>query len=147
MFARGEKNGARSGSGGQMPSIIAADVRIVGQFSSQGDVQIDGTVEGDVRAQTVTIGPTGAVTGEVVADSISISGALTGRARAKNVSLARTARVKGDIAHESLSIEVGARFEGQVERLDGAAKPAEGARINGNAAVLPPPKVATVKIA
>ncbi|MFN0043092.1 MAG: polymer-forming cytoskeletal protein [Alphaproteobacteria bacterium] len=147
MFARGEKNGARFGSGGQMPSIIAADVRIVGQFSSQGDVQIDGTVEGDVRAKTVTIGPTGAITGEVVADSISISGAVNGRLRAKNVSLARSARVKGDIAHESLSIEAGAQFEGQVERLDGVAMPAEGARINANATVSPPSTVAVVKVA
>jgi cytoskeletal protein CcmA (bactofilin family) len=125
MFAKADRNGARSGADRSMPSIIAADMRIVGQVTAQGDVQLDGTVEGDVRAEHLTVGASGVITGEITAESAQVSGTVTGRIRAKTVTLTRTARVKGDIAHESLSIEAGARFEGQVARLD-TAKTANG---------------------
>ncbi len=31
-----------------VPSIISADMKVVGNLHSSGDIQIDGTVEGDI---------------------------------------------------------------------------------------------------
>ncbi len=105
-----------------MPSIVSADMRIIGDVISQGETQIDGTVDGNVKSGTVTVGNAGTVNGEINADTVHVSGTVTGKIRAKTVTLAKTARLKGDIAHENLAIEAGAQFEGQVSRLDQADK-------------------------
>jgi cytoskeletal protein CcmA (bactofilin family) len=118
MFAKTEKPNGKAAAHGGMPSIVAADMRIKGQIETKGDAQIDGTVEGDVKVQHLVIGATGRIAGEVVAESVQVSGAVEGRIHARTVTLARTAKVTGDIAHESLAIEAGARFEGQVTRLE-----------------------------
>ena len=40
----------------QAPSILSSDLVITGSISSEGEVQLDGEVRGDVRAGTLTIG-------------------------------------------------------------------------------------------
>ncbi|MDG2043077.1 MAG: polymer-forming cytoskeletal protein, partial [Maricaulis sp.] len=46
------------------PSILSSDVVITGSINSEGEVQLDGSVEGDVRAGSLIIGEEAAVTGE-----------------------------------------------------------------------------------
>ncbi|MBI1338620.1 polymer-forming cytoskeletal protein [bacterium] len=98
-----------------VPSIISADVKIVGSVKSEGDIQIDGSIEGDVYAAVLTIGQQGSVQGKVVAETITVQGAVKGQIRGKKVQLATGAKVSGDIYHASLSIEPNAIFEGQVK--------------------------------
>jgi cytoskeletal protein CcmA (bactofilin family) len=90
----------------------------VGDLASKGEIQIDGTIEGDLRCQILVIGQTGVVTGEIIADTVRIHGTLTGQVRSRSVFLAATARVVGDISHESLAIEPGAFLEGHCGRID-----------------------------
>lgn len=97
------------------PSIISADVKMVGSITSQGDLDINGQVEGDVRASALTIGETGAVKGEVVAESVIVRGTVEGRIRGRKVQLCTGAKVRGDIFHASLAIEPNAIFEGAVK--------------------------------
>ncbi len=101
---------ARSG-----PSIISADVKMVGKIVSQGELDINGQIEGDVRASALTVGETGAIKGEVVAESVVIRGTVEGRIRARKVQLCTGAKVRGDIFHASLAIEPNAIFEGAVK--------------------------------
>ena len=97
------------------PSIISADVKITGKIVSQGELDINGQIEGDVRASALTVGETGAVKGEVVAESVVIRGTVEGRIRARKVQLCTGAKVRGDIFHASLAIEPNAIFEGAVK--------------------------------
>ncbi len=103
------------------PSILSTDFAVTGDVVSEGEIQIDGKVTGDIRCTMLTIGVTGCLTGQVFADYALIRGKVDGRIRAHNVTLARTARVVGDIIHESLMIEPGAFIEGRCERLDAVA--------------------------
>ena len=96
------------------PSLISADVTMKGEITSQGEIQVDGSIEGNLRAAALTIGTTGAVKGEVCADTVIIRGSVTGSVRGKKVQLCTDAKVDGDITHASLSIEPNAIFEGQV---------------------------------
>ena len=118
--------GSRSG-----PSLISADVKITGSIVSQGELQIDGHIEGDVRASALTIGNTGAVKGEIAAETVIVRGSVKGSVRGKKVQLCTGAKVEGDITHASLAIEPNAIFEGQVRHaqdpLAGAAAGASGA--------------------
>ena len=99
-----------------MPSIVSEGLHIAGNLFSDGDVQVDGRVEGDVQGRNITVGATGTVVGKIIADEAMISGAVSGEIRARAVVLTRTAKVASDITQESLSIETGAVFEGTCRR-------------------------------
>lgn len=99
-------------------SIICSDMVIIGSIRSEGALQIDGKIEGDVSAGDVTIGSTGMITGEVKAETLRIKGTVNGSIRSKKVELETGGKVKGDIIHAALIIQPEASFEGQVRRED-----------------------------
>ncbi len=99
------------------PSIISADLRIVGDLYCTGDIQIEGTVEGEITSRTATIGECAQVSGPIHADIIQIHGTIIGPVEGNTVTLSRTAKVNGDIAHKTLSVAAGALFQGHCCRL------------------------------
>ncbi|MEK9671559.1 MAG: polymer-forming cytoskeletal protein [Rhodospirillaceae bacterium] len=99
------------------PSIISADLRIIGDLTSEGEIQIDGTVDGDIRTKSLLVGETANIKGEIVADRVQVHGTINGQIKARSVTFARSARVIGDILHEDLAIENGAFLEGHCKRL------------------------------
>ncbi|MCF3596219.1 polymer-forming cytoskeletal protein [Rhodobacteraceae bacterium LMO-12] len=111
-------------------SVLSSDLHITGNLKTTGDIQVEGTVEGDIRAHLLTVGDGATVKGEVVADDVVVNGRIVGRVRGLKVRLTSTARVEGDIIHKTIAIESGAHFEGSVQRQDdpltkgGPAKPA-----------------------
>lgn len=99
-------------------SVLSADLTVVGNLRTTGDIQVEGTVEGDIRAHLLTVGETATIRGEIVADDIVVNGRVIGRVRGLKVRLTSTARVEGDIIHKTIAIESGAHFEGSVQRQD-----------------------------
>ena len=99
------------------PSIISVDLRIVGDMTSDGEIQIDGAVDGDIRTKTLLVGDTAHIKGEIVADTVNVHGTVTGQIKSRSVILAKTAHVIGDILHEDLAIETGAFLEGHCKRM------------------------------
>ena len=106
-----------------VPSVISSDMKIVGSVESQGDLQVDGTIEGDVNSRSASISESAIVRGSITADSVRVSGRVKGGLTAKSVILAASAKVEGDIVHQSISIEPGADFEGQCRRMPAVQKP------------------------
>lgn len=103
-----------------VPSIVSADLSVEGNLVSNGEVQVDGSVKGDIRCKALIVGVKGSVEGEVVAQTVRMHGAIKGMVRAKSVFLASTARMSGDVEHESLAIEPGAYMEGHCRRISDA---------------------------
>ena len=101
-----------------VPSILSTDLSVVGNLKTAGDIQIEGTVEGDIRAHMLIVAETATIRGEIVADDIVVNGRVIGRVRGLKVRLTSTARVEGDIIHKTIAIESGAHFEGSVQRQD-----------------------------
>ncbi len=99
-------------------SQLAADLVITGNIKTTGDIQIEGTVEGDIYAHLLTIGEGATVKGECIADDVVVNGRVVGRVRGLKVRLTSSARVEGDIVHKTIAIESGAHFEGSVQRQD-----------------------------
>jgi cytoskeletal protein CcmA (bactofilin family) len=97
-------------------------MRVAGDLKTEGDVQIDGVIDGDIESTNLTIGKTAVVNGEVVADSVRVWGKVNGRVRSKDVSLLETAEVRGDILHDTLEVQKGAYIEGTVKRQDAASQ-------------------------
>lgn len=104
----------RAGSGASGPSIISPDLTVQGSLVSLGDLHIEGSVDGDVKALNLMIGEHAMINGEVSAEDLTIRGRVQGSVRANKVKLAETAHIEGDIIHQSLAVEAGAHFEGQV---------------------------------
>jgi len=100
------------------PSILSSDLTIQGNLKTSGDIQVEGTVEGDIRAHLLTVGESATIKGEIVADDVVINGRIVGRVRGLKVRLTSTARVEGDIIHKTIAIESGAHFEGSVQRAE-----------------------------
>ena len=109
------------GAAGSAPSILSPDLKILGELKSDGAIQIDGTVKGDIKAHMLTVGEQGKIDGSIVAETVRIFGTVSGQVQAKTVHLDKSARVTADITHETLTIEAGAYFEGKVLPLKGAS--------------------------
>ena len=55
-----------SAAGTPIPSIISADLTILGDLISEGDVQVEGTVKGDIRSRSLTIGQSAKIAHDLV---------------------------------------------------------------------------------
>lgn len=100
------------------PSMLSSDLTIKGNLRTTGDIQVEGTVEGDIRAHLITVGESATIKGEIVADDVVVNGRVVGRIRGLKVRLTSNARVEGDIIHKTIAIESGAHFEGSVQRQE-----------------------------
>ncbi|NQV68324.1 MAG: polymer-forming cytoskeletal protein, partial [Rhodobacteraceae bacterium] len=65
----------------QKASVLSANLTVVGNLNTTGDVEVEGTIEGDIRAHLLTIGEGATIHGEVIADDIVINGHIIGRVR------------------------------------------------------------------
>lgn len=118
-------------------SQLSTDLHITGNLKTTGDIQIEGTVDGDIRAHLLTIGEGATVNGECIADDVVVNGRIVGTVRGLKVRLTSTARVEGDIIHKTIAIESGAHFEGSVQRQDDP--------LNGSKTAAPRPAAAAPK--
>ncbi|ADL01499.1 bactofilin family protein [Brevundimonas subvibrioides] len=95
-------------------STLSSDLQFEGHVSGAGDLQVDGSIKGDVRVGRLIVGETGAIEGNVTADYLEVRGRIVGGVSGKQVKLVSTAYVDGDITAEQLSIDIGAYFQGRV---------------------------------
>ena len=104
------------------PSIISSDLSINGNLTSGGDIQVDGTVEGDIVSKKLTVSSSATVRGAIECETVVIAGSVTGQIKARHVTLIKTARVIADVVQERLSIEPGAFFEGNCRHFPAEAE-------------------------
>jgi cytoskeletal protein CcmA (bactofilin family) len=105
--------------------VIGNDLTITGQglkIVSQGSLQVDGDIEGDVVGVEVVIGEQGKVAGTVSADRVIVRGTVLGVIRGSAVNLQSSCHVESDVHHLSLVIEQGAHFHGHSRRAKSEAE-------------------------
>jgi cytoskeletal protein CcmA (bactofilin family) len=89
-----------------------------GRIHGEGDLVIEGQVEGEVALRgDLTVAEGAELTSKTVeAQSVTIAGALEGDVNASGpVRLGSSARVRGDLRGSTVSIDEGARFSGRLE--------------------------------
>ena len=98
-------------------TTIAHGVKVEGDFSSQGDVVIEGEVHGKIAsAGTLTVGAKALIKADITADEAVISGVVEGNVRVKKQAvLHATARITGDLTAERVNMESGAALDGRVQ--------------------------------
>ena len=98
---------------GMTASLIAAGTRVDGGVSGDCQLQVDGTLYGDVAVTHLSVGEAGKIEGTSKADSVEVRGRVLGPICARQVTLLTGCSVEGDISHEQLIVEPGAIFEGR----------------------------------
>ena len=110
------KNKEKSSSTSQgLLNLIGPGTEIKGDLICEGDIRIDGRVDGTVRVgQRLVIGEGGVVNGNIKAGNAIIAGSVTGNINtAQTTVLHGKSSVKGDIHTSQIIIESGARFNGR----------------------------------
>ena len=126
MFNNSKKDNIMKTPGsskGIAPSLLSSDLTITGNLESEGDMQIDGTIDGDIKSFTLTVSESGVIRGTVDAEEVTIAGSVTGKIKARHVILVKGAKVIADLIQDRLSIEPGAFFEGNCRQYPDENEP------------------------
>ena len=94
-------------------SVLAQDLRITGEVTSTGTIEVLGEIEGNLTARGLVVGLEGKMTGTVSAESVEVKGKLDGRVATVHFSLRSSAEVAADVSYTTLVIESGAHIEGK----------------------------------
>jgi cytoskeletal protein CcmA (bactofilin family) len=133
----------RDSVGNEAETIIAASVKVEGDFVSQGNVLIEGTVEGSLRTErNLRVGERASISADVEAASATVAGEVHGNlAVSERLELEPTARIHGDIQTGTLIVANGAQINGRLtmgEAIEATAgKKGRGAKAKAEAEVEP----------
>lgn len=96
-------------------TVIASGVKVEGDFTSAGNIVIEGEVIGSLKTDMdLVVGPDAKITASVVARNARISGEVRGNiVVAERMDLSGTARIVGDVQVKTLVIEAGAVLDGR----------------------------------
>ena len=103
---------------GTIPSIISEGSEFKGNIKTSGEIQIDGVLNGNVRAKQVVVGINGNVRGNVTANFLRICGKIEGEIRAETLEIVSSASVKGNVYKKTISIESGSKVIGNINELE-----------------------------
>ena len=94
-------------------SVLAADLKIKGDMTSDGTIEVLGEVEGKIVAHAVIVGNEGRIKGTVSAETVEVRGRLDGRISCVALTLRAASSVKADSTYATLVIESGAQIDGR----------------------------------
>lgn len=115
--------GNSSDKSGNEINIISSGTSIKGEVVSESSIILHGKIEGKVSCKnTLTIGETGSIEGDVEATNAIISGKLKGKINVKEkLALESKSSLTGELKARKLIIDEGAKFDGTSDM--GAGEP------------------------
>lgn len=110
---------------GAAETVVGTSVKLKGNLKSDGDITVDGSVNGEIKTKgTVTIGPNANIIANVHAKNVNISGTVQGNVVATDrLNISESGRVYGDISANILSITAGALFSGKSTMAENIKEP------------------------
>lgn len=108
----------------QIKAYMGQDMIFKGSLTFQGTVRIDGKFEGDVVTEdTLIVGETGLLSGEITAGTVICKGKIQGTVVASNkIEIHANSEMLGNIKAPSLYVEVGGVFDGNCDMVAGDSK-------------------------
>lgn len=96
-------------------TIIGPSIKVKGNFFGEGDIIVEGILEGEIKtSKNLIIGPKAVVNANIRANQAKISGEVHGNINVGGyLELTASAKILGNIEAAKLSIEPGAFFNGQ----------------------------------
>lgn len=99
----------------QSETIIGSSVKVEGNFVGEGNVIIDGQLQGTLKTKNnVNIGQAAKVKANIEAQDVFLAGELHGNIKALGkLQITASAKIFGNFETQSLTIEAGAIFNGK----------------------------------
>jgi cytoskeletal protein CcmA (bactofilin family) len=109
------RGGANAGS--DEPNVLGRGVRVRGRLQGEGDLRIEGAIDGDVRVSgVVEIAEGGTVHGEIAGQRVVVEGTLEGDVTSEGTIVVRGgAKVRGDLRGTEIALDETAGFVGRIE--------------------------------
>lgn len=125
MFQKNTTTDREYGGAHEPETVIAASVKVEGDFQSQGNVLIEGVVEGSLKTERdLRVGERARISADVIAANATIAGEVRGNLTVnERLELEATARVFGDVRTKNLVVANGATINGRL--VMGADVPAD----------------------
>lgn len=91
---------------------IALGTKILGDIIAQGEFQIEGTIEGNLKTPgKVVVGKTGFIDGKIECESADVEGKFSGNLMvSETLTLRATSVIEGEVSVGKLAVEPGATF-------------------------------------
>lgn len=105
-------------------TIIASGIRFEGNIIAEGDVDIYGTVNGNIDAKDsqIKIMTGGLVEGNILCRELIIDGGVIGQCNSDTIEIDKNGKITGTLAYRTLAIKKGGVFSGQAEVLPPVAE-------------------------
>jgi len=98
----------------KLESFIGQNSHFKGDIETKGTLRVDGTLDGNVKADWVILGEKAQLKGDITARGVIVGGKIEGNIKAKElVEIKSKGVVNGDIDAGKLSIAEGAVFNGK----------------------------------
>jgi len=108
----------------EVETIIGPSVKVKGNFNGQGNIIVEGIVEGNLKTSgNILIGNKSVITANVNAKEARVGGQINGNIKIKGyLEITASAKIFGDIECSSLSVEQGAILNGKCIMAAGREK-------------------------
>ena len=84
-------------------TLISTEMEVKGVFTGRGDLQVDGTLEGNINIEgAVTVSDGAEITGDISANTVTVAGQVKGNIASKKLEITATGKVWGDLQVERL---------------------------------------------
>ena len=153
MLGNKEKGSTFSSSGST--TLISRDTEVIGDIKFGGNLDIEGTVRGNIVAESgkdavVRVVDKGVVEGEIRAPSVIINGTIHGDVHSsKHLELAAKARVEGNVEYTLVEMAIGAEVNGSLKHTSDATAGESNARrqakVDAPSPAAVPPQAAPAK--
>ena len=96
------------------PSILSEGFYFKGELSAKGTIHVEGSLNGQVQVDELTIGSRGQVDGIVNCKIFHIKGRFSGTATCEELTVTSSATVDGHVVYKTLSVQKGASIKGEL---------------------------------
>ena len=96
------------------PSILSEGFSFRGEINAKGAIHVEGTLNGQIQVNELTIGSKGAVEGVVSCHSLHIKGKFAGTAICNELIVTSSATVDGHVVYQTISVQKGASIKGEL---------------------------------
>jgi cytoskeletal protein CcmA (bactofilin family) len=98
------------------PSIISEGFEFIGSITSEGTLNIAGTVKGKVSARSILVDVEGYVEGELSSDILVVKGKIVGDVTCQELNIGPRALIEGTISYQNIHVQRGGKIAGKFNK-------------------------------
>ena len=98
------------------PSIISEGFEFIGSITSEGTLNIAGTVKGKVSARSILVDVEGYVEGELSSDVLVVKGKIVGDVTCQELNIGPRALIEGTISYQNIHVQRGGKIAGKFNK-------------------------------